>query len=87
MTAERAALPDWPRLMGIDLAAEYLGIGETTFRALGIVPIHIGRRQVWDRQSLDLFADRLAGQPLNDEERKRASHDVERSFLESRRHA
>lgn len=61
----RAALPDWPRLMSVELAAAYLSIGTTTLRTRGPKPRHIGTRVLYDRHDLDRFADALAGQPLD----------------------
>lgn len=63
MMASQSARPDWPRLMSIKDAAEYLGVSVNTFRALGICPLNIGRRVVYDRRSLDLYADQLSGHP------------------------
>jgi hypothetical protein len=83
--ASRAALPDWPRLMGDDLAAQYLQISATTLRALNITPRHIGRRVLWDRHDLDRYIDRLADQPMSAEDEEAESAEVERRFLEKRR--
>lgn len=83
--ADRLALPDWPRWMPIDLAAAYLGVSANTFRGWGIVPIERGRRVLYDRRSLDAYADRESGQPLTDPERERAAKDVEEAFLARRR--
>ncbi len=82
--ADRADLPDWPRLMRIGLAAQYLGVSEGTFRSLGIVPQNIGSCVLYDRISLDRFADRLSGQPLSKDERRAEAEAVERAFLERR---
>lgn len=81
----RVTLPDWPRWMPIKLAAAYLSVSENTFRGFGIVPVEHGRCVRYDRRKLDLFADRMAGQPLNDRERALASKDVESAFLERRK--
>lgn len=67
---ERAAMPDWPRLMGIGLAARYLGIGVTTLRDKGPEPKRIGARVLYDRRDLDRWADSLDGQPLDAGERQ-----------------
>ncbi len=83
--AERAALPDWPRLMPLDTAAAYFGVSANTFRSLGIVPRNIGARVLFDRRDLDLFADRLGNQPLAADDRQRAMDNVERAFLDRRR--
>lgn len=73
-----------PRLMSCDMAAQYLGVSVNTFRSLSIVPLNIGRRVLWDKRSLDIYVDRLGGQPLALDDRERAIADVERSFLERR---
>lgn len=70
-----------PRFFPVDEAARYLGVSANTFRALGIVPMNIGRRILWDRNSLDLYADQLAGKPLSAPDRARASSDIEAAFL------
>lgn len=71
MTAQdRIVLPDWPRLMPVQTAAQYLGIGETTLRGLGIEGRKIGKRVLYDRIDLDRYADALGGQPLDDIERE-----------------
>lgn len=56
--------PPVPRLLGSDMAAAYLSISE---RMLDHVrtredfpePIRLGRRILWDRKALDIFADGL----------------------------
>lgn len=78
------ALPDWPKLMSLNMAASYFSVSVNTFRSLGIVPIEIGRRVLFDRASLDSYAARRAGQPLDAADRKSAMDDVERRFLERR---
>jgi len=83
--SDRIALPDWPRWMPIKLAAAYLSVSENTFRSFGIVPIEQGRCVRYDRRSLDLYADRMAGQPMTPAEVNRAAKDVESAFLERRR--
>lgn len=82
VVADRVALPDWPRLMSVELAASYLGVSASTFRTWGVAPVEApGRRVLYDKRSLDIFADRLAGQPLGTSDRARASNDVEAKFL------
>ena len=49
---QRPALPDWPRLMSIDLAAAYLGLGVSTIRSHGPKPKRWGSRVL----DLDLVA-------------------------------
>jgi len=73
-----------PRFFGIEEASRYLGISASTFRALGICPINIGRRTLWDRQSLDLYADRLTGKPVDDDDAERAAQEQERAFFARR---
>lgn len=73
---ERAAMPDWPRLMGVDLAARYLGIGATTLRDKGPTPKRIGARVLYDRRDLDRWADTLDGQPLDAGERQAEGNDM-----------
>jgi predicted DNA-binding transcriptional regulator AlpA len=60
-------LPDWPRGMSEYLAASYVGLGVSTFRrewsadrAPRPVQLTPGR-QVWLREDLDAYLDRLAG--------------------------
>lgn len=81
----RAALPDWPRLMGVDLASAYLGLSATTLRDKGPAPKEYGKRRLYDRNDLDRWADRLGGQPLTVQEQREEARDVERRFLEKRR--
>ena len=80
----RAALPDWPRLMGAELAAAYVGLSPNTLRKEGPEPRAIGRRRLYDRIDLDRWADRLGGQPLTVHEMKQEASEVERRFLEKR---
>lgn len=55
-------MPDWPRGMPAALAAAYCGIGTQTLAQNGPKPIRIGKkRQVWLREDLDAWLDRLAG--------------------------
>jgi hypothetical protein len=81
---ERLALPDWPRLMGEQMAASYLSIGTTTLRASGPAPKKYGRRCLYDRRDLDRWADRLDEQPLDAGEQQEEAAEVERRFLEKR---
>ena len=80
----RAALPDWPRLMAAPLAAAYVGLSENTLRAVGPKPREIGRRRLYDRIDLDRWADRLGGQPLTVAEQRAEASEIERRFLEKR---
>jgi hypothetical protein len=81
----RADLPNWPRLMGVDLASAYLGLSATTLRDKGPEPKAYGRRRLYDRIDLDRWADRLGGQPLTVPEQQAEAGQVERRFLEKRR--
>lgn len=81
----RAELPDWPRLMAAPLAASYVGLSETTLRAVGPKPREVGKRRLYDRIDLDRWADRLGGQPLTVPEQRMEASEIERRFLEQRR--
>lgn len=81
----RASLPDWPRLMPIELAAAYLSRSATVIRERGPQPKRDGRSVLYDRRDLDRWADRLAEQPLDDEAEQEEAAEIERRFLESRR--
>jgi predicted DNA-binding transcriptional regulator AlpA len=55
-----ARMPDWPARMDEVMAADYLGIGVTTFRERVKEkrypqPVHEGARKLWSRQQLDRF--------------------------------
>lgn len=78
-------LPFWPRLMGAEMACQYLGVSAGTFRSLNIRCGNIGRRVVWDRVDLDRYADRISEQPMTETERAAETSEVERKFLERRR--
>lgn len=80
----RAALPEWPRLMGEDMAAAYLGVGRSFLREHGPKPKKWRGRTLWDRRDLDRCADALDGQPLDADEEAAESAEVERRFLERR---
>lgn len=58
-------LPYWPRALRADLAAAYVGLGETTFREIvapDVPPIHLtGKRVAWLREDLDRWLDLKAG--------------------------
>lgn len=70
------ALPDWPRLMAVDLAAAYLGIGASTLRQRGPQPKKLGTRTLYDRTDLDRFADALGEQPLDEAAREAEGGDI-----------
>jgi predicted DNA-binding transcriptional regulator AlpA len=59
------ALPGWPRALRADLAAAYVGLGETTFRevvATEVPPVRLTEKRVaWLREDLDRWLDRRAG--------------------------
>lgn len=82
---QRVALPDWPRLMSVEMAAAYLSRSVTTIRERGPHPKRDGRSVLYDRVDLDRWADRLGGQPLTDRQREEEAKEVERRFLERRR--
>jgi hypothetical protein len=84
VTTDRASLPDWPRLMGEDLAAAYVSLSATSLREHGPAPKRFGKRRLYDRIDLDRWADRIGGQPLTALEEKRESAAIERRFLEKR---
>lgn len=81
----RVVLPDWPRLMSVQMAAAYLSRSVSTIRERGPTPKRDGRSVLYDRVDLDRWADRLAGQPLSPIEREEEAKEVERRFLERRR--
>lgn len=58
-------LPGWPRGLGEELAAAYVGLSPSTFRAQIaplIPPVRLTKgRQVWLREDLDAWLDRQAG--------------------------
>lgn len=78
----RSTLPAWPRLMGEDMAADYLSIGRTMLRERGPEPKRVGRRVLYDRNDLDRWADCLAGQPLDESQEEAEAAEAERLFLE-----
>ncbi len=85
MQAERAALPNWPRLMAVDMAAAYVGLSATTLRENGPAAKRMGKRRLYDRHDLDRWADRLSDQPLDDRAEQEEAAEEERRFLERRR--
>lgn len=71
--------------MSVNLAASYMGVSASTFRTWGVAPVEApGHRVLYDKRSLDIFADRLAGQPLSTDEITRAQSDEERAFFADR---
>lgn len=81
----RISLPDWPRLMPLELAAAYLSRSATVIRERGPKPKRDGRSVLYDRRDLDRWADRLEEQPLDEREEQEEAAEIERRFLESRR--
>ncbi|WP_174301406.1 hypothetical protein [Caulobacter sp. S45] len=60
----RAELPDWPAMMPIELAHQYVGLGRDLFLGLTaryqVRPVDVGaRRSVWKRKELDELIERL----------------------------
>lgn len=78
----RAGLPDWPRLMRVELAAKYLSIGATTLREHGPAPKRIGGCVLWDRADLDRWADSLGGAPLDADQRQAEGDEMLRRIRE-----
>lgn len=54
-----------PRLMPTPQAAHYLGVSESTLRALSVPRRKLGAKRVYDKTDLDAFADQL---PYEDSE-------------------
>lgn len=54
-----APLDVTPRLMKARLAAQYLGVSETTLRGLPIPRRELGALRLYDRADLDAWADGL----------------------------
>lgn len=48
-----------PRLMPAPLAAHYIGVSESTLRALGLRRRELGGKRLYDKADLDRFADSL----------------------------
>jgi hypothetical protein len=61
------SLPYWPRMLSRDLACAYLGVTGADFDRLGLEPVQLGKRKVWDRNQLDGFVDSMvsAGAPVS----------------------
>lgn len=78
----RVRLPNWPRLMGVSLAAAYFGICPARFRMIGIRPLRIGRRVLWDRNDLDRFIDDMTGKPVTPRSAGASAKAMERRFFE-----
>ena len=54
-------LPGWPRLLPAALAAAYIGVSASTLAGLGVQPVAIGRRRLYDRLDLDRLVDSAKG--------------------------
>jgi hypothetical protein len=58
-------LPDWPRGLREELAAEYVGLSVSSFRTLvanEVAAVRLSRgRKVWLREALDAWLDARAG--------------------------
>ncbi len=57
-------LPVWPRLLGVDQLAVYLGMAPQTIRNnADRIPgrRHLGRRVLWDKNIVDRWIDRNDG--------------------------
>ena len=74
----------WPRLLSERDAAEYLSIGTSTLRTLGLPVMRIGRLLRYDVKDLDRFADRRDEQPIASADLADAVADEERRFFEKR---
>ena len=61
MTALPGNIPK--RGLALEEAAEYCGVSRNTMLRHGPKPLRIGERCVYDRRSLDLWLDKLAGSP------------------------
>lgn len=79
---DRVALPQWPRLMGEQMAARYLSIGHNLLREKGPTPKRLGSRVLYDRVDLDRWADQLDGQPFDRRQLLDARKEAERRYLE-----
>lgn len=81
----RVTLPEWPRLMSVEQAAAYIGLGVTTLREHGPEPKRFGKRVLYDRKDLDRWADRLGDQPLDATDEQKEREEAERKFFERRK--
>lgn len=62
MSDRPPSIRDWPRGMSIEVAAEYCGISASLLRRDGPSSVRVSKgRQVWLREDLDNWLDRLAG--------------------------
>ena len=65
MASARASIAFAPRLLPAPQAAAYLGVSETKLRELGIPRRMLDGKRLYDRLTLDAYADALAteGEP------------------------
>ncbi|MBB5725027.1 hypothetical protein FHS97_000935 [Sphingomonas endophytica] len=75
----------WPRLLSVELAAQYLSLSMSTLRAAGPEPKRHGRRVLYDIRDLDRWADRLDGQPLDEREEEEEAAAFEKRWMDKRR--
>lgn len=64
---QRAALPDWPRMLPRRWAAAYCGLSGAEFeRQVDAgelpLPVTLGKRKLWEKGAIDESLDRLTGQ-------------------------
>jgi hypothetical protein len=83
--ARAARMPNWPRLMGERMAADYLSIGTTALREKAPKPKKIGGRSLWDVRDLDRFADSLGQATTSYQDEEAVAADVERRWLARRK--
>ncbi|KQN93874.1 hypothetical protein ASE95_02930 [Sphingomonas sp. Leaf231] len=81
----RTIVAAWPRLLSIELAAQYLSLSASTLRAEGPEPKRHGRRVLYDIHDLDRWADRLDGQPLDDRAEEDEAAAFEKRWMDKRR--
>lgn len=81
----RTIVAAWPRLLSIDLAAQYLSLSASTIRAEGPEPKRHDRRVLYDIRDLDRWADRLDGQPLDERQEEDEAAAFEKRWMDKRR--
>ena len=70
----RKSLEFVPRLMPAPVAAQYIGISETSLRTLGLPRRVFGKRRLYDRYDLDAFANSME---IDDGEQNTLEKDIE----------
>lgn len=60
----RSELPNWPRLLRVDLACAYVGMSKSAFldavkKGRWPKPVRQGKITAWDRETLDKWVDDL----------------------------